>query len=318
MTSARGRRATVALHRRPDGGGGPAPAWLAGHRPGTLSLARPGRRQDLPRAQRPARARHHRGREEIRHLAAWQGDGGLRTPSGRWVARTGAAAHADRFGNPLGVLHRATLLDRLAARLPEGAGHTAAEASLVDPGDTTHPARVRTPDGDLDAELVVGADGIRSGVRGALFPRHPGPVHSGFTTWRIDTRHRKRASPRTRRGGRGRIWGTQPFKDGRVYAYARRRRPREGAGPGRRKRELLRRYGGDWHDPIPGIIDAARPQDVLRHEVHHIAEALRASLPRRPGRGACGRRAHHGADPRAGPTPSVPASPPTRRTAGPV
>ncbi|MYR59494.1 NAD(P)-binding protein, partial [Streptomyces sp. SID625] len=32
--------------------------------------------------------------DRIRDLAAWQGDGGLRTPGGHWLARTDAAAAA--------------------------------------------------------------------------------------------------------------------------------------------------------------------------------------------------------------------------------
>ncbi|NEC03892.1 FAD-dependent monooxygenase, partial [Streptomyces sp. SID7909] len=33
--------------------------------------------------------------DEIRSLAAWQGEGGMRAPSGRWLARTDAAAAAE-------------------------------------------------------------------------------------------------------------------------------------------------------------------------------------------------------------------------------
>jgi 2-polyprenyl-6-methoxyphenol hydroxylase-like FAD-dependent oxidoreductase len=36
------------------------------------------------------------------------------------------------------------------------------------------------------------------------------------------------------------------------------------------------RLYGDWHDPIPAVLAAARPRDVLRHDVHHIAEPLPA------------------------------------------
>ncbi|MFA0841713.1 FAD-dependent monooxygenase [Streptomyces rochei] len=212
--------------------------------------------------------------DEIRDLAAWQGDGGLRTPGGRWLSRSNAEAAAARFGGPLVLLHRATLIDHLAARLPGGAVRTAADALLADPGDRDRPARVRTPEGELEADLVVAADGIQSGVRATLFPDHPGPVYSGFTTWRvvIPVPGADFASHET--WGRGRIWGTHPLKDGRVYAYAAAVTPAGGHAADERA-ELLHRYG-DWHHPVPAVLAAARPEDVLRHDVHHIAEPLPA------------------------------------------
>ncbi|WP_369167607.1 FAD-dependent monooxygenase [Streptomyces sp. R28] len=213
--------------------------------------------------------------DEIRDLAAWQGDGGLRTPSGRWLSRADADTVAERFGDPLVLLHRATLINSLASRLPSGVVRTGVAATLADAGDADRPARVSTPDGDLEADLVVAADGIQSAVRRALFPGHPGTVYAGFTTWRvvIPLPGLEFASHET--WGRGRIWGSHPLKDGRVYAYAAAITPAAERAPDDEKTELLRRYG-DWHDPIPAILAAARPEDVLRHDVHHIAEPLPA------------------------------------------
>ncbi|WP_399498504.1 FAD-dependent monooxygenase [Streptomyces sp. P17] len=75
--------------------------------------------------------------------------------------------------------------------------------------------------------------------------------------------------------GRGRIWGSHPLKDGRVYAYAAALAPAGERAPDDERAALLRRYG-DWHRPIPEILAAARPEDVLRHDVHHLAEPLPA------------------------------------------
>jgi 2-polyprenyl-6-methoxyphenol hydroxylase-like FAD-dependent oxidoreductase len=68
---------------------------------------------------------------------------------------------------------------------------TRARAVVVEPGGTARAgtmaaARVATSADDLDADLVVAADGIGSGVRQALFPEHPGLRFAGFatmTTW---------------------------------------------------------------------------------------------------------------------------------------
>ncbi|MFF9118472.1 FAD-dependent monooxygenase [Streptomyces massasporeus] len=213
--------------------------------------------------------------DEVRDLAAWSGDGGLRAPGGRWFSRSSAEAAAERFGGPLVLLPRAILIERLAALLPADAVRTDTAAVLADSGGPDRAARVTTADGDLEADLVVGADGVRSAVRGALFPGHPGPVYSGFTTWRvmIPVPGARFSSHET--WGRGRLWGTHPLKDGRVYAYGAALTPAGGRAPDDEKSELLRRFG-DWHDPIPAVLAAARPEDVLRHDVHHIAVPLPA------------------------------------------
>ncbi|KOV94782.1 monooxygenase [Streptomyces sp. NRRL B-1140] len=213
--------------------------------------------------------------DEIRELAAWSGDGGLRSPKGRWLSRSSAEAATRRFGGPLVLLHRATLIERLAALLPAGAVRTDAAATLLDSGGPGRPGRVATADDELEADLVVGADGIRSAVRGTLFPHHPGAVYSGWTTWRVvvPVPGARFASHET--WGPGRIWGTHPLKDGRVYAYAGATTPAGGRAPDDEKSQLLRLFG-DWHDPIPAVLAAVRPEDVLRHDVHHIADPLPA------------------------------------------
>ncbi|MFJ8233417.1 FAD-dependent monooxygenase [Streptomyces sp. NPDC094448] len=239
--------------------------------------------------------------DEIRSLAAWQGGGGLRTPGGRWLTRMNSEALAARFGGPVVLLHRATLIERLLSRLPDGTVRTGSPARLVDPGAPGgRPARVAVgyagtgsgsgtgPDGTasaagtetgIEADLVVGADGIHSAVRRALFPGHPGPRYSGLTTWRMvisggfGARGVDGVHPHETWGA-GRIWGSQPLKDGRTYAYAAAVAP-EGEHAADEREELLRRYG-DWHDPIPRLIAAAAPDGVLRHDVHHMTDPLPA------------------------------------------
>ncbi|MFF8279013.1 FAD-dependent monooxygenase [Streptomyces lateritius] len=213
--------------------------------------------------------------DRVRELAAWQGDGGMRAPDGRWLARTSAKAATARFGGPLVLLHRATLVDLLISALPAGVVRTGLTASLADPGDDRRPAVVATPDGEIEAALVLGADGIHSTVRRALFPHHPGPRYSGFTTWRVVVPAPDRPFAAHETWGAGRLWGTQPLKDGRIYAYAMAAAPAGAHAPDDEKAELLRLFG-DWHHPVPDILAAADPAGVLRHDVHHMPEPLPA------------------------------------------
>ncbi|MEV4919542.1 FAD-dependent monooxygenase [Streptomyces tirandamycinicus] len=213
--------------------------------------------------------------DRVRELAAWQGDGGLRDPAGRWLSRTSSAATRKRFGGPLVLLHRATLVGILSAALPAGTLRTGAPAALADAGDAHRPAVVTAPDGELEADLVVAADGVGSVVRQTVFPRHPGPRYSGYTTWRLVVPAPDRPFTPHETWGRRALWGTHPLKDGRVYAYAAAVTPACGHAADDEKAELLRRFG-DWHDPVPAIIAAAEPGGVLRHDVHHMAEPLPA------------------------------------------
>ncbi|MBP2580709.1 2-polyprenyl-6-methoxyphenol hydroxylase-like FAD-dependent oxidoreductase [Streptomyces sp. PvR006] len=213
--------------------------------------------------------------DRVRDLAAWQGDGGMRAPGGRWLARTDAAAAAARFGGPLVLLHRATLVGILTSALPDGAVRTGAAATLVDPGDDRRPARVATPDGEIEAALVVAADGIRSAARHTLFPDHPGPRYAGCTTWRVVVPAPERPFAPHETWGAGRLWGTQPLKDGRIYAYAMAAAPAGGRAPDDERAELLRLFG-DWHHPVPEILAATDPAGVLRHDVHHLPDPLPA------------------------------------------
>ncbi|WP_432010925.1 FAD-dependent monooxygenase [Streptomyces cucumeris] len=213
--------------------------------------------------------------DDVRALAAWQGDGGLRTPSGRWLSRTDSTVMTERFGGPMVLLHRATLVELLVSRLPEGCVRTGTPAQLADPGTDGRPALVSTDGEVLEAELVIAADGVHSDVRRTLFPRHPGPEYTGLTAWRMVIPRPETPFPPHETWGRGRLWGTQPMKDGRIYAYGSAVAPPGGRAPDDERAELLRLFG-DWHQPVPGILAAVTPRDILRHDIWHMTRPLPA------------------------------------------
>ena len=209
--------------------------------------------------------------DALRALAVPQ-ELGIRRCDGRWLMRsTTGRMVSDRFGDPVILLPRAAVVDALAARVPGGVLCLATEVTSVESGGKAA-ARVATTAGELDADLVVAADGIGSASRSALFPGHPGLRYAGFTTWRLLTGPVTGQVPMAESWGRGTVFGVMPLADGRVYCYA--AAPADpGARAGDELAELVRLFGR-WHEPIPGLLAIARPQDVLRHDVAELAAPL--------------------------------------------
>jgi len=201
---------------------------------------------------------------------------GLRRCDGRWLVRsTTGRMIVDRFGDPIILLPRAAVIEALAARVPGDVLNLGTAVTSVEPGGQAA-ARVTTTAGELDADLVVAADGIGSATRSVLFPDHRGLRYAGFTTWRLlvgPVAGRVAGQvPMAESWGRGTVFGVMPLSDGRVYCYA--AAPAEaGAHSGDELAELARLFGR-WHQPIPRLLAIARPQDVLRHDVAELAAAL--------------------------------------------
>src|ERR1700728_2295306 len=99
--------------------------------------------------------------------------------TGRVIARTSRQQQAASFGTEGATVHRADLLDVLAAALPAGLVTLGKRCTQVVPdGDV---AVARFADGsEIEADIIVGADGIHSPVRASLFgpdaPRFTGKI----------------------------------------------------------------------------------------------------------------------------------------------
>jgi 2-polyprenyl-6-methoxyphenol hydroxylase-like FAD-dependent oxidoreductase len=103
--------------------------------------------------------------------------------SGRVIARQSRQSGvADRFGATFLTIHRADLLDVFARALPQGAVRLDAACTGVAAGNGV--AVVRFADGaEIEADVVVGADGIHSAVRESLFGPDA-PHFTGCVCWR--------------------------------------------------------------------------------------------------------------------------------------
>ncbi|WBP86473.1 FAD-dependent monooxygenase [Kitasatospora cathayae] len=210
----------------------------------------------------------------LRALATPHPAVGVRHPSGRWLARTSTAAVEAHFGDPIAAVARADVIAALVDALPEGTVRTDSPATVIDPGDHRQPAVVRTTDGDQPAGLVVAADGIRSATRALLFPDHPGPRYSGFTTWRSIVTPGRRPAAAGEVWGPGRLAGIVPLADDRIYVYGAALAP-AGARAASEHAELQRLYG-DWCAPVPQLFAMAEPDRILRNDVWDLADPLPA------------------------------------------
>jgi len=89
---------------------------------------------------------------------------------------------AERYGAPYYSFHRADLLDALASRLDRGAIHLGHRlAGLEEHSDRT--VLVFANGARVEAEVVIGADGVRSVVRHALYG-DDNPSYTGQMVWR--------------------------------------------------------------------------------------------------------------------------------------
>jgi salicylate hydroxylase len=103
--------------------------------------------------------------------------------SGRVIYRTPIrGVFRERFGAPLCSFHRADLLSVLAAPLPDRVIRLDARCVAIEPGEAS--AAAHFADGStIEADIVVGADGIHSLVRASLFGADS-PRFTGCICWR--------------------------------------------------------------------------------------------------------------------------------------
>jgi 2-polyprenyl-6-methoxyphenol hydroxylase-like FAD-dependent oxidoreductase len=95
-----------------------------------------------------------------------------------------------------------------------------------------------------------------------------------MTAWRGLVPRGVLTIPRSESWGRGSVFGIHPLADDVVYIYAGDVLP---AGTVHRdeREELLRRFG-DWHDPIPALLQAADPARIIRNDIYSSAKSLPA------------------------------------------
>jgi 2-polyprenyl-6-methoxyphenol hydroxylase-like FAD-dependent oxidoreductase len=191
---------------------------------------------------------------------------GLTRPDGTWLLRLPAELMAQRWGAGFVVVHRAELQQLLAAELDPAVIHLGARFAGFEYGGRAVIARFA--DGrEVQADVLVGADGVHSAVRAALFG--PAPLrYRGYTAVRALTPAGSVRVPRDswEIWGRGARFGLGPTSGDRVIWWAT-WNAAAGGKDGGGTRALLREHFGTWHDPIPAIIEATPEAALIRNDI---------------------------------------------------
>ena len=199
-------------------------------------------------------------------MCTWRGD---------VLDRTSGEVMERRFGGTGVALHRAELRAALTELVGADVVQLGARFVSFRP-DGAGGVVVRFADGsEVHADMLIGADGIRSAVRDQLL----GPRslrYAGYPVWRGVARFRLPYSARigTVSLGPGAQFGLFPMSGERAYWFASVAAPAGTTDAGRAAHsrwgeELLARFGA-WHEPIPAVIGATPESDIVASDVHDI------------------------------------------------
>ena len=183
-----------------------------------------------------------------RSVGRRQPSGAIRRPDGTRIATIDVDTD-----DPVHLLSRPALLGLLADALPAGV--------------VRHDTPVRDP-ASLQADVVIGADGINSVVRQAAFGDRAGLRYAGVIGWRGTVPLDVEAGSET--WGRGVKFGLTPQEPGRANWYAALHAAEDYQPPAGDLAELRRHFGA-WHHPIPTVLDLIDADTVLRHGLHYLA-----------------------------------------------
>jgi len=204
--------------------------------------------------------------------------GRLLSPSGRVLVETRVGDVGRALGAPSVCLHRADLQRILAAALGPVPLRLGEECVRVR-DDGVRPVTQFASGQEIPADVIVGADGLRSAARAEILGDAP-PRYSGYTCWRAVAAAPLDALPAGHAfetWGRGARFGAIRIDAARAYWFASENAPPGGRDAACRPR-LLDRFGR-WHAPIAELVEAT-PEDAIQR-----LDILDRPPVRRTGRG---------------------------------
>jgi 2-polyprenyl-6-methoxyphenol hydroxylase-like FAD-dependent oxidoreductase len=191
--------------------------------------------------------------------------GALRWRDGTWLRHPSAERLVKALGEPLVVVRRSALADVLAGALADGTlqnGLAARELVVTADG-----VRITMSDSTTrEAGAVIGADGTRSVVARHL----NGPLHDryvGYTAWRGVADYALDPDLSGETMAAGIECGHVPLGPDRTYWFATERAPQGRVAPDGELTYLQGKFAS-WADPIPALLAATDPAEVLHNDLY--------------------------------------------------
>jgi 2-polyprenyl-6-methoxyphenol hydroxylase-like FAD-dependent oxidoreductase len=128
-------------------------------------------------------------------------------------------ASSDGVPGYLGIT-RARLVATLRAAAMSAGAKLRLGVTIEEFTDDPRAARVRLSDGsDVEYDLVVGCEGLRSSSRTRLFGEDVGPVFTGYSCWRAKPKVERRVSAMTKYAGATTDAGLVPIAEDDMYLF---------------------------------------------------------------------------------------------------
>jgi len=207
---------------------------------------------------------------EVRAAGGQVTAGALRRRDGAWLRHTSAQVLVTALGEPLVVVRRSALTGILADALAPGTVQCG--LAVTELADTAVGVRIQLSDSTTrDVAAVIGADGTHSVVARHLNGTLP-DRYAGYTSWRGVATFAMDAHLAGETLGAGVEVGHVPLGPDRTYWFATERAP-EGRTMPEGELAYLRTKFARWANPIPAILAATDPDDVLHHDLYDRAPA---------------------------------------------
>jgi 2-polyprenyl-6-methoxyphenol hydroxylase-like FAD-dependent oxidoreductase len=186
---------------------------------------------------------------------------------GKVLSRLKFATMSEPFMHPFLAIHRGRLQAALTDALGRELITLGTEVRQFEQDEEK--VRIRLPTGEsVEADLLVGADGIHSAIREILWGSEP-LRRSGYTAWRGICPN-PNLWPKDlffEAWGEGQLFGGGAIDDENLYWFATKLVSQEDTDGDDPRAEILERFAG-WQSPVPDVIRATAPDKVIRAELH--------------------------------------------------